>query len=80
MSSFEKYRLMDILWVTVIDYCTKDPISKPLKAVLQRLKDEGYTAQVLNNDRDFRVVQVQDQRYRIVRNRAWTKCDLIMVD
>jgi len=80
MTSFEKYRLMDIIWGTVIDYSTKEPITKVCKVVLQRLKDEGYEAEILNNNRDFRIIRVEDQRYRVLRNFAWSKYDLIMID
>ena len=80
MTRSEKYRLMDIIWLTVIDYSTKTPITKVCNAVIQRLKDEGYEVEVLNNNRDFRILNVDGQKFRILRNFGWSKYDVIMRD
>ena len=80
MDSTEKYRLMNVIWGTVIDYSTKEPISKVCDAVCKRLNEEGYDPKIEGTNRGFRIVRVQDQRYRVLRNAGWGKYDLIMID
>ena len=79
MTDFGKYNLMDKIWATVYDYSTRDPISKPLKAVVQRLKDEGYTVDLLDGGRDFQIIKVDDEKFKIVRKKEWSKYDVLFV-
>lgn len=81
MTSFEKYRLMDIIWRMVIDYSAHTySLPNVCKEVCQRLKDEGYEPEIIGNNRDYRIIRVEDQKYRILRNSGWGKYDVLMND
>lgn len=81
MTSFEKYRLMDVIWSMVIDYSTATySIGKVCNEVMRRLKDEGYQPEIVGGNRSHRIIKVDDQKYRIVKNLGWGKYDLIMCD
>ena len=81
MTSFEKYRLMDVIWSMVIDYSTATySIGTVCKEVVRRLRDEGYQPEIVGGNRSHRIIKVDDQKYRIVKNLGWGKYDLIMCD
>lgn len=81
MTSNEKYRLLEGILGIVHDYSVNAySITKVVNVVLERLKSEGYQPEVLNNNRDFRVVKVEDEKFRILRNPGWGRYDVIMVD
>ena len=82
MTSYEKYRLMDILWAMVIDYSTSVySLPRVCREVLMRLSSEGYQAEVIKDGhRDSCLIKIDDQQFRIIRNSGWGKYDLVMVE
>lgn len=55
---------------TLPDVCRK---------LLKHLESEGYQVQLVDADhRDYRIIQVEAQRYKILRLKGWTTYDVIM--
>lgn len=49
------------------------------KRTVQFLKEAGYTVEIVDDmHRDYKILQVETQRYRIVRNKGWSTYDVIM--
>ena len=81
MTNNEKYRLMDIIWLMVSGYSIATySIGKVCKEVVKRLKDEGYQPEIIGSNREYRIIKVEDQKYRVLKNHGWGKYDLLMID
>ena len=43
------------------------------------MEGAGYQVQLTDEKhRDYKIIQVEDQKYKIVRNKGWTTYDVIM--
>lgn len=81
MSSYEKYRLLDTIWVHARDYTVSMyTLPKVCTEILRLLNDMGYKAETLPGDRNSKIILVNDQRFRIVRNKGWNQYDVLMID
>lgn len=82
MTSYDIYHLMDVIWIKVIGYSTATySLPKVCREVIDLLKSEGYDVAVVDDKhRDFRIIRVEDQKWKIVRYKGWDKYDVLMVD
>lgn len=81
MTSFEKYHLLDIIWGHSRDYTVSMySMPKVCSEILRLLSNMGYYAKILPGDRSSKIIQVDDQRFRIVRNKGWNQYDVVLVD
>lgn len=49
------------------------------RRLIRHLQASGYEVQLTDNShRDYRIVQVETQLYKIVRNKGWSTYDVIM--
>jgi len=55
---------------TLPDVCRK---------LIRHMQSSGYEVQTVdNNHRDYWIIRVEDQRYKIVRNKGWSSYEVIM--
>ena len=82
MTSYDKYTLMDKIWRKTRDYNTATySLPKVCREVIELLKSEGYDVLVVDEKhRDYRIIQIDDQKWRIIRNKGWGKYDVVMID
>ena len=49
------------------------------RRLVKFMEGAGYQVQVLDEKhRDYKIIQVENQKYKIVRNKGWTTYDVIM--
>ena len=81
MTSYEKYGLLDRIWLKVIDYSTRTySLPRVCNEVSKMLQDLGYRTEIIGNNRDYRILKVDDQPFRIIREKGWSKYDVRMMD
>jgi hypothetical protein len=73
---------MDKIWRKTRDYSTATySLPRVCREVINLLKSEGYDVSVVDDKhRDYRIIQIEDQQWKIVRNNGWSQYDVLMID
>ena len=62
------------------DYATSTyTLPDVCRRLIRYMQSSGYEVQTIDNDhRDYKIIQVETQRYKIVRNKGWSTYEVIM--
>ena len=82
MNSYDPNNEYDILlriFRFVRDYSTETcTITKVCRELIKDLKSSGHDVETVDvHHRDFRIIQVNGHRYKIIRYPEWTRYDVI---
>lgn len=76
------FRLANEIHHVISDYSTAH-CSLPFvcKKVIQYMKDSGSQAEIIDDKhRDYKILRVDNHRFKIVRYRNWLRYDVTIVD
>lgn len=75
-----EYDILLDIFRFIRDYST-DTYTLPdvCRRLIRHMQSSGYEVQVIDNShRDYRIIQVETQLYRIARNKGWSTYDVVM--
>lgn len=77
---FNEYDVLITIFRFVRDYHTGTyTLPDVCRKLLQYLVDAGYQAEIVDgNHRDYKIIQVETQRYKLTRYKGWSTYDVIM--
>lgn len=75
-----EYEVLIEIFRFIRDYATSAyTLPDVCRRLVKFLEGAGYDVQLTDEKhRDYKIIQVENQKYKIVRNKGWTTYDVIM--
>ena len=75
-----EYDLLLEIFRVIRNYSTSTyTLPNVFKELIQYMKDGGYRIEVIDEKhRDYKILQVEAQRYKIIRWKEWSSYDVVM--
>lgn len=79
MNEVNEYDILLDIFRFIRDYST-DTYSLPdvCRKLVKHLRSSGYDPTLTSIDRNSKLVQVEGYKYKILRQKDWSTCDVIM--
>lgn len=80
MNNMNEYDVLIEIFRFVRDYHTRTyTLPDVCRKLLKYLQDTGYQAEIVDDKhRDYKIIQVETQRYKLTRYKGWSTYDVIM--
>lgn len=80
MNNLNEYEVLLEIFRFIRDYHSGTyTLPDVCRRLIRHMQSSGYEVQITDTShRDYRIIQVETQRYKIVRNKGWSTYEVIM--